>query len=204
MSDIPHNAWMSEFVLDTYSGLKLDLDDPQPDQIALEDIAAALSKVCRSGAQATRFYSVAQHAVVVSELVMEAGREHLVLPALHHDSHEAYLGDVPTPVKRKLGFDQRISSYYNLVEAIDTAIARCFYTSFVTDRNDIAAIKRADRQALLAEAAVLLHDKGEGVRKALAQAGVDPDELEPLPIVDQFLSPEEAQARFLQAHAAAA
>ena len=37
-------------ILDTASGRKLDLDDPQPDQICLEDLASALSKVCRFGA----------------------------------------------------------------------------------------------------------------------------------------------------------
>jgi uncharacterized protein len=78
-------------ILDTVSGRKLDLDDPKPDQICLEDIASALSKVCRFGAQPKRFYSVAQHAVHVSRMVEDGGRPDLALAALHHDSHEATL-----------------------------------------------------------------------------------------------------------------
>jgi 5'-nucleotidase len=87
-------------ILDTASGRKLDLDDPQPDQICLEDIASALSKVCRFGAQPLTFYSVAQHAMHVSRIIAECGRPDLALAALHHDSHEAYLCDLPSPVRR--------------------------------------------------------------------------------------------------------
>src|SRR5918994_6288050 len=92
-----------DHVINTVSGAHLDLADPDPGAIRLEDIAAALSKVCRFGAQTTRFYSVAQHAVLVQRLVVEAGRPDLSLAALHHDSHEAYVGDVTTPLKRMLG-----------------------------------------------------------------------------------------------------
>lgn len=90
-------------VMNTASGALLDLVNPDPAVIRLEDIAAALSKVCRFGAQTTRFYSVAQHAVLVQRLVVEAGRPDLSLAALHHDSHEAFVGDVTTPLKRMLG-----------------------------------------------------------------------------------------------------
>ncbi len=91
---------MEDHVLDTYSGQKLDLDAPTVETIQLEDIAAALSKVCRFGAQAREFYSVAQHAVLVHDLVTgEFGRADLALATLHHDSHEAYTCDVPKPLK---------------------------------------------------------------------------------------------------------
>jgi len=59
----------ADHVLDTASGRKLDLDNPKPEQIALED-SPALSKVCRFGAQARSFYSVAQHAVLVRDIVV--------------------------------------------------------------------------------------------------------------------------------------
>ncbi len=49
---------MREHVIDTATGLKLNLDDPQADQIALEDIAGGLARVCRFGAQSLRFHSL--------------------------------------------------------------------------------------------------------------------------------------------------
>jgi 5'-deoxynucleotidase YfbR-like HD superfamily hydrolase len=92
----------SDYLLDTASGRQLDLADPHPDDIELEDIASALSKVCRFGAQAREFYSVAQHAVLVRDLVIAMGRPDLAAAALHHDSHEAFVGDIPAPLKRLL------------------------------------------------------------------------------------------------------
>jgi hypothetical protein len=56
-------------ILDTASGRQVDLDAPKADQIDVEDIASALSKICRFGAQATRFHSVAQHALLVRYFV---------------------------------------------------------------------------------------------------------------------------------------
>ena len=88
--------------LDTASGVRLDLDDPRPDDITLSDVAAALSKTCRFGAQARSFYSVAQHAVLVADLVEDAGHPELALAALHHDSHEAYACDLATPLKHRI------------------------------------------------------------------------------------------------------
>ena len=194
---------MATFVLDTFSGRKLNLSEPAADQIAVEDIASALSKICRFGAQAGHFYSVAQHAMLVSDLVIRGGRPELALPALHHDSHEAYLGDIPTPVKRKLRLNDRTSDYKNLEGAIDIAIGLRFGYGWINDRDELAAIKRADLQALLAEAGVLIHDAGEGIRQTLAAEGTDVAALQPLPRIEALLAPEDAEQAFLAAHAAA-
>src|SRR4051812_33607207 len=89
--------------MDTLSGVSLDLDDPRPEDIVLADVAGGLAKVCRFGGQATRFYSVAQHALLVARFVTEnLGRPDLVPWALHHDSAEAYTCDLPRPLKLKL------------------------------------------------------------------------------------------------------
>ena len=107
-------------VIDTYSGNRLDLDDPHPDQIALGDIA----KVCRFGAQATRFHSVAQHAVLVMTFKAEAlERPDLAAWALHHDSHEAYACDIPRPLKLKLRHSGN-AVYDEICEALDVVIAQ--------------------------------------------------------------------------------
>ncbi len=113
---------MQPHVLDTASGRKIDLDQPDPSQISLEDIAGGLSRICRFGAQAVRFHSVAEHAVLVSRLVADGGHPQLGLAALHHDSHEAYVCDIPKPLKRKLSAAGD-HTYDEVCEALDTAIS---------------------------------------------------------------------------------
>lgn len=107
-----------EATIDTQSGLRLDFLNPAPDQIQLADIAAGLAKVCRFGGQSVAFYSVAQHALMVMELVVETGRPDLALNALHHDSHEAYACDIPKPLKRLIE-----GEYGPVADRLDRAIA---------------------------------------------------------------------------------
>jgi hypothetical protein len=57
-------------------------------EVQIEDVAGGLSKVCRFCAQAREYYSVAQHAMPVRRLVVEAGHSELALVALNHDSHD--------------------------------------------------------------------------------------------------------------------
>ena len=84
--------------------------DPSAEEIFLEDVAHALSNLCRFGGHVP-FYSVAQHSVLCFEHVTEEARkvgllhdeiERLGAQALLHDATEAYLIDVPRPIKRNL------------------------------------------------------------------------------------------------------
>lgn len=79
----------------TVTGRELDLSRPRASSISIEDIATALSKICRYNGQVELFYSDAQHACLVAELV----RPELAFPALNHDNSEAYLGDVSSKLK---------------------------------------------------------------------------------------------------------
>jgi uncharacterized protein len=85
----------------TYTGREIsDLMNPKPEDVCLEDIARHLSKEQRfGGASHQDFYSVAQHSVLVSRLVHPAN----ALLGLFHDAAEAYIKDIPTPLKRALG-----------------------------------------------------------------------------------------------------
>ena len=66
--------------LDTSSGRQLvNLSRPSPQEIALEDIAGARSRICRFGGHTSEFDSVAQHSVLVSEVVADMGRPDLRL-----------------------------------------------------------------------------------------------------------------------------
>ncbi|NQT21713.1 MAG: hypothetical protein HQ592_18550 [Planctomycetes bacterium] len=81
----------------TFSGKKFHLFDPKPEQVCLEDVAWHLSNICRWGG-ACEFFSVAQHSIMVSQLLPPE----FALDGLLHDAHEAYLGDVVEPLKQYL------------------------------------------------------------------------------------------------------
>lgn len=179
-------------ILDTACGRKLDLDDPRPEQIALGDIAGGLSRICRFGAQSTRFHSVAQHAILVSQLVVDAGHPELALSALHHDSHEAYVCDIPSPLKRKLR-DAGQTLYDEVCDAVDLAIHAALGLAMPSS-DAVEMIKQADQTALMIEAADLLLDSGAGIAKATGLAMELPGQL------GDSLAPDRARAAFLVAH----
>lgn len=81
----------------TFSGTKVHPLDPSPDEIDIVDIAHALSHACRFNGHVQHFYSVAQHSVLVSEHFTDPM---LALWGLLHDASEAYLSDIPSPLKR--------------------------------------------------------------------------------------------------------
>lgn len=82
----------------TLSGHYLNVFDPDPDHICIEDIAHGLSHVPRFAGQTYKFYSVAQHSINVSQRVDLAVK----MEGLLHDASEAYLMDIPKPIKKHL------------------------------------------------------------------------------------------------------
>jgi len=190
----------SSHTLDTASGEKLDLDDPRPETIHLADIAGALSRVCRFGAQATRFYSVAQHAVMVRDIVEQAGRPDLAAVALHHDSAEAFVCDLPKPLKNLME-DEGDFAYDCVSKRLDRTIGIALgVDSYDKGSQDGEVIKLADERALLIEAEHLLPDGGRGIREARSPEWLERVEALPKPRLLPLLSPEDAQDRFLQSH----
>lgn len=88
----------------TYSGHRLDFLNPHPAQIDIQDISRGLSRLCRFSGQTNEFYSVAEHCCILSEFVEEHSDfdNKLSLQALLHDAPEAYIGDIPAPIKKFL------------------------------------------------------------------------------------------------------
>jgi hypothetical protein len=97
----------------TVSGVWFFPFDPKPEEVRHEDIVAGLVNECRYNGQVPRFLSVAEHSIKVAAMAehlimldVRAGRVaeeyafHAALHALLHDAHEAYLGDIITPMKR--------------------------------------------------------------------------------------------------------
>lgn len=96
--------------IDTYSGGQFYPLDPDPAEVQIRDVAHGLANTCRYGGQCQFYYSVATHSLYVS---CELGREFgpaVQLYGLFHDAAEAYVTDVPRPVKRELGGFEDIES----------------------------------------------------------------------------------------------
>lgn len=84
--------------MQTFSAREFWPLDPAPGEVHIEDIAHALAMQCRYGGHCERFYSVAEHCVLMARSVSPAN----AMWALMHDAAEAYLADVPRPLKRHL------------------------------------------------------------------------------------------------------
>jgi predicted RNase H-like nuclease len=93
----------SPHCITTYRGISFDVCNPAAESILAEDIAHALSLMCRAGGHFVRFYSVAQHAINCCREAHARGlSERLQLAALLHDASEAYIADITRPVKALL------------------------------------------------------------------------------------------------------
>ncbi|HJU30199.1 MAG TPA: HD family hydrolase [Hyphomicrobiaceae bacterium] len=137
------------------SGRRLDLLDPAPKDIEIEDIAHGLSRVARWNGQTVgqHAYSVAQHALVVEEIATTMQPDlarRWRLAALLHDAPEYVIGDLISPFKAAIGLDYK--AFENrLLEAIHRRFA---LPPSLPDRV-VLAIKSADRIAAYYEATQL-------------------------------------------------
>lgn len=141
MSQIPTGShW-----LQTYSGGKFFPLHPRPDDIAIGDVAWALSNLCRFNGHTKAYYSVAEHSVHVSYNVPD----YLALAGLMHDASEAYICDLPRPLKQV----PEIRAVYEPIEdAIMQVIAKKFGFPYPLPRE----IKEADDALLATEALQLM------------------------------------------------
>jgi uncharacterized protein len=166
--------------LQTISGRFVNPLDPDLDQIEIGDITRALANTCRFGGHCRSFYSVAQHSVIVSELVERRGGDvEDVFAALMHDAAEAYLGDMPHPLKHR-------SALGEAFKAAEKHLEQALQARFAI-KADVPEIKRADRALLATE------------RRAFSTEDwhwPELDGIEPLELELTAWSPDEAAARF--------
>jgi hypothetical protein len=177
--------------IETVSGVDFDYENPE---VCLEDVAHGLAHECRFGRHTKWFYSVAEHSILVAAIVEQLlpGDRELALAALWHDAHEAYMGDVPTPLKDMLG-----ERWHRIADGIDRSVAK--YLGLTPSLLTHPIIKYADKTAMLFEASILKPGPGWDFTRALdhtrardarAQAG--------LPM---SLGPDEAVVAFKATHA---
>lgn len=86
----------------TAHGRAFYLRDPRPEEVFIDDIAHSTSQLCRFTGHTRIFMSVAHHALVVARVLIDLGRPDLELYGLLHDAHEAYYGDMSSPLKSLL------------------------------------------------------------------------------------------------------
>lgn len=145
--------------IQTFSGEVFDLLNPDPKRIRILDIATHLSRICRFIGASRYFYSVAQHSVIVSYAVPTA----YAARGLLHDAHEAYVGDVTSPLKRAMrafpfqtinvaqsSRSLTISSF----DSVEGQVERAVHERFSISRTDIGAantVYEADMRALATE-----------------------------------------------------
>lgn len=143
--------------LETVTGRLVDISNPNPDSICIEDIGWGLSRISRfCGHTITAVpYNVSQHSLFVAdELRQHSDRVQLL--GLVHDAAEVYTGDWPSPVKR-------IPELRPLIKALEARLMAAIYMSFdIVPPNDEeeALIKSADRLAQKIEAHAFMPSRG--------------------------------------------
>lgn len=151
--------------------------DPRADEVYIDDIAHALSNQCRFAGHCREFYSVAQHSVLVSYQVPAED----ALWGLLHDASEAYLVDLPRPVKRA----SEIGVAYTRAE---TAVMAVICDRFGLPREEPSSIKEADNVVLMTEARDIMMPPPVPWR----ESGI-----KPLPLSIMTWTPVQAKRRFL-------
>ena len=157
------------------SGRRLDLLNPSPLDIEIEDIARGISRVARWNGQTSGVYplSVAQHSVIVAELLKSYNENIEIkwqLAALLHDAAEYIISDMITPLKSFLG-----EEYIQLEEKIQSAINIRFSLPAEIPKKIYKLIKNCDRQTAFIEAIQLAGFTLKEAKKTLKMPKLIPD-----------------------------
>ena len=134
----------------TYTGRHMVPTDPKPEDFRIEDIAHALSLICRGNGHVKTFFSVGQHCIACAKEAAARGlSDRLILAALLHDAGECYLSDVPRPFKKTQ------PAYQALEDRILSMIYTKFLGSDLTDE-ETDAIRQIDDALLWYDLTILL------------------------------------------------
>lgn len=140
---------MSE--MNTYSGMRFDPMKMKQENVCLEDIAHALSLLCRGGGHVQYFYSVGQHSLnCAREAEARGWSKRVVLACLLHDASEAYISDIIRPVKHHL------TNYLEIESMIMGVILEKFGLTDLTEEEK-GKVRQIDDGILEHELEMLLH-----------------------------------------------
>ena len=165
----------------TVTGIHFYPLNPNPKDIDIEDIAHALSLICRANGHFRHFYSVAQHCIACAEEAIERGYSpEVILGCLLHDASEAYLCDVTRPVKK------HIPQYLQAEEKLQEVIWKRFIGRELTDAEK-KLIFEIDDDILSMEFHLLMpEDLNEDYRKLQSS------------YTCEYQDPQEVKSRFIQ------
>jgi 5'-deoxynucleotidase YfbR-like HD superfamily hydrolase len=144
--------------LETVSGRKIDVSNPNPADIVIEDIAWALSRMPRFSGHSIPYtpYSVAQHCIQVAEDLKDYGPD-IQLYGLLHDAAEAYINDLPSPVKH-------IPEIHAVIKKLEDRLMDVIYTALKiappTEEQE-ALVKIADKTQQAIEAYNFMYSRGK-------------------------------------------
>jgi 5'-deoxynucleotidase YfbR-like HD superfamily hydrolase len=160
----------------THTGRRVAPLNVEPEDIHIEDIAHSLSHICRFNGHCRFPYSVAQHSLIVMDLVKVP---ELKLAALMHDATEAYVCDLPSPLKRQ------ISEYKNIEAQVWEAIAIKYGLPLELP----AIIKKADLIALATEKRDLMpkHPEPWDCLKNIEPSSIEIKQISPAMVKVKFL-----------------
>lgn len=139
--------------IQTYTGRRFYPLEPSHEDVYIEDVAHALSLMCRFGGHCKQFYSVAQHSVMVSKNCAYS------LHGLLHDAEEAYFADVCRPVKRSLrqiGITALDEAAHKIMEAVSYRFGLVWSVDVEVE------VKRADNILLATEGRDLMRPMADG------------------------------------------
>jgi hypothetical protein len=154
--------------METHSNQAFDLASPRAEQVKLTDVALALAKLCRFAGHCRGFYSVAEHSMLVADILQAWGEGPQVqLIGLLHDAHEAYTGDLTRPMKLAMRESPQAALQVGYIEArvqgeIEVALLPAAMHGWADPwdadaatcaalQDGIDAVKRADTTALAIE-----------------------------------------------------
>lgn len=161
--------------MQTYTGRAFYPMDPRVEDIDPLDVAHALSMLCRYGGHTRRFYSVAEHCVLMSQAVSPEN----ALWALLHDATEGYLGDVIRPLKRAL------PAY----RAVEDRLMEVICDRFGLPPDCPAEVKLADNR--------ILQDERRALMGAPPRPWESVEQVPALGVDIQAWAPAEAKLRYL-------
>lgn len=125
----------------TISGREFDVFNFKEEDVEAADILISLNNICRYGGRCLRFYSVAQHALHLTQYFINKGDTELARIAILHDACEAYIGDIIWPIKKEIP----------VFEELETTISNVIFNKYKIDTSRFEEFDWYDKNIVVNE-----------------------------------------------------